>query len=448
MSKPIELTDLLESVAGRVEMGELYEVRSDELPVTFSAGELESIRSVQTAGRALRVIHQGRLGFSTTTDLADDSTLVQNALASAQFGDPVAFEFPAQPSPSAVQCFDADVERMDEEQLIALGREAADRLRAHDPDLQIEVSLVKRIDRVHLANTNGLDRTYASTGLSLWVEAIQTRGDDILILGRHAAARRRPDIDGPALAEHVIERLRWCERTAQVRSGVMPVIFRSEATLALLLPLLLGLNGRNVYLGTSPLGDRLGRVAFDSRLTLTDDGRADYGVRSAPIDDEGVPTETKEMVGAGEVRRFLYDLRTAAQVGAEPTGNGFKSSGLFGGGYQEQPGVAPTNWLLSPGESSLDEILAGLDEALLVEGLIGMGQGNILAGEFSNNVGVGFLVRRGEVVGRVKNTMIAGNVYELLRDSLLALSDQPEQVFGMLSTPAIAIDAVSVVGAG
>jgi PmbA protein len=49
-----------------------------------------------------------------------------------------------------------------------------------------------------------------------------------------------------------------------------------------------------------------------------------------------------------------------------------------------------------------------------------------------------------EVVGRVKNTMIAGNVYELLKDNVLALSDQAEWVFGILHAPAIAIDAVSV----
>lgn len=447
MSKPIELTELLENVAAHGAMGELYELRRAELPVHFSAGELESIRSVETAGRALRVIHQGRLGFSTTTDLTDRSTVVQHALAAAQFGDPAAFQFPGQSPPSAVQCFDPHVEGMDEEALIALGKEVVEGLQAEQPDqpIEVSVSLSKRIDRVRLLNTNGLDRQHTSTTLALSASAIQTRGDDILIVGRSASARRRAELDGPALVEQIGARLRWSQKTARVNTGAMPVILNRGATLALLLPLLLGLDGRNVYLGTSPLGDRLGQVAFDRRLTLIDDGRLDYGVRSAPLDDEGVPTQTKELVAAGEVRQFLYDLRTAAQASAQPTGNGLKS-GLFGGGYEQQPGVAPTNWSVAPGDSGLDEILAGLDEALLVEELIGLGQGNVLAGEFSNNVGLGFLVRRGEVVGRVKNTMIAGNAYELLRDHLLALGDRPEQVYGLLSTPAIAIDAVSVVG--
>ena len=71
-----------------------------------------------------------------------------------------------------------------------------------------------------------------------------------------------------------------------------------------------------------------------------------------------------------------------------------------------------------------------------------------ISGKFSNNVSMGFLVRNGEAVGRVKNAMIAGNAYELLKDNLIGLSDRPEWVFGFLSTPAIAVDGVGVTSQG
>jgi PmbA protein len=92
----------------------------------------------------------------------------------------------------------------------------------------------------------------------------------------------------------------------------------------------------------------------------------------------------------------------------------------------------------------LPQILKGLDEALLVEAVLGLGQGNVMAGEFSNNVAIGFLVRRGEIVGRFKNTMIAGNVYALLKDHLIAIADKPKQVWGLLQVPALVLDGVSV----
>jgi hypothetical protein len=40
--------------------------------------------------------------------------------------------------------------------------------------------------------------------------------------------------------------------------------------------------------------------------------------------------------------------------------------------------------------------------------------------------------------------MIAGNVYDLLRERLIALSDRPEWIFGFAHAPAIALDGVSV----
>jgi PmbA protein len=447
MKEPMSATHILEELSAKVDAAELYEVRSFELPVRFNAGALESIRSVETAGRALRVMHQGRLGFSTTTDLTDGKTLSQNALAAAQFSDPVAFEFPAQSAPSTVPCFDPQVEGLDERQLIALGEEVVEKVQAYDPELQVEVRVDKQIEEVRLLNTNGLALQERRSSLSLSLEVTQTREDDIWILERSASSRRRGDIDGSALAEYVIERLRWGERTVSIPSRPMPVVFNLDGTLVPLLPLLLGLNGRYVYLNTSPLSEKLGQPAFDERFTLADDARLDFGVRSASFDDEGIPTSTKPLIEAGHVRQFLYDLKTAAQAGTQPTGNGFKS-GLFGGGYEQRPDVAPTNWLVTPGEQSLEQILERLDEALLVEAVLGLGQGNLTAGEFSNNVFSGFLVRRGEILGRVKNTMIAGNAYELLKDNLLALSDRPQWVFGLVNTPAIAIDGVGVASKG
>jgi len=104
------------------------------------------------------------------------------------------------------------------------------------------------------------------------------------------------------------------------------------------------------------------------------------------------------------------------------------------------------NLLIEPGETSQERLIAGIDEGILVESVLGLGQGNINAGEFSNNVAVAFKIENGKIVGRVKNTMIAGNSYTLLKDRLIDLSDAAHWVYGILHTPAIAVDGVSIVG--
>ena len=57
---------------------------------------------------------------------------------------------------------------------------------------------------------------------------------------------------------------------------------------------------------------------------------------------------------------------------------------------------------------------SGPGDSLMWNGVLGGGQSNTLAGEFSVNVSLGFLVENGEIRGLVKDCMVAGNVYELL----------------------------------
>ena len=448
MTSQIRAGHLMEELSGQVGGAELYESHRVETPVSFRSGALESVKSVETTGRALRVIHEGRVGFSTTTDLADAKTLVQNALQSARFGGPVSFEFPAQQAAQSVACFDSGVEAIDAAEMIAMGEAVVAKLKAHDPELQVDLSVSKAVEEVTLLNTSGLEIEDRRTYLSVGVEVIRTRGDDIMILWDSMASHAAASVDPLSMVDGLVERLRWAETTARVESKAMPVVFTSLATLCLLMPLGQGLNGRLVYEGASPLGEKLGQQVLDPRFTLIDDGCLDFAYLSAPYDDEGMPTARKPLIEDGVVQQFLYDLKTAARASAQPTGNGFKAQGFGDRGYQLPPTIMPATRVVLPGDTSLEEMLRGLDEAILVESVLGLGQGNTIAGEFSNNVSMGFLVHKGEVVGRVKNTMIAGNVYELLKDQLIALGDSAKWFFGIMKTPAIAVDGVGVASQG
>ena len=88
-----------------------------------------------------------------------------------------------------------------------------------------------------------------------------------------------------------------------------------------------------------------------------------------------------------------------------------------------------------------------MDDGLVIEGLLGAGQGNELGGDFRANVALGYRVKNGEIIGRVKDTMISGNVYTVL-DNVEAISDTAEWVYGSLRTPAIRCRGVEVASGG
>ena len=110
----------------------------------------------------------------------------------------------------------------------------------------------------------------------------------------------------------------------------------------------------------------------------------------------------------GVLKRFLYDLDSAGLAGVEPTGNA---------------GCSPYWPVVMPGGRTSAELLAEIDDGLYVVHMIGFGQSNIINGDFSTNIGLGYRIRNGEIVGRVKDTMIAGNLFELFAGNVRFSSD-------------------------
>ncbi len=439
---------LLKTLREKVDQAEVYHLKTSTVPVEFRSGKLESIKNKAIEGMALRVIDGGRLGFSTTTDMKDPSELVTAAIASAAFGEETVFSFPMAADLSHPEVHDRAIADLSEEEMIAIGERAIARLHEAEPDADVNLTIAKIVETVAISNTTGCEAEEERTHLSLSIEAGKAREGDIFLLFAGDDARFQEDLSSDALVERLIRYLRYGEKIVPAPSKKLPVIFTPDGAIALLLPLIVGFSGKSVYMGTSPLKDRIGEKVFDPRFSLADDGALSRGPRSSGFDDEGRSTTRTPLVSDGIVNGFLYDLRTAALAGAAPTGNGYKG-GLFGnGGFRTPPSVGVGDILVSVGDRDENEIMAGIEEGLLVESVLGLGQGNIATGEFSNNVAVAFKIEKGKIVGRVKNTMIAGNAYTLLKDHLLALGSTASWAHGTLHTPVIAVNQVNVVGQG
>lgn len=437
--------DILELAQRKAEAAELYEARTEALGVVFHGGEVEKVASEAILGQALRVIVEGKLGFASTAGGAPEA-LVEAALAAAHHGDPAPFKFPPLRGDTKVEAFDPAVPELSAEDLLTWGEEAVCTIKREFPELVVNVYLSRAITEVAIRNTTGGERREQRTRLSLTVGVERVREGDIWLVYESQSVRRLEDLDRRGLVEKLLGKLRWGMEVVAPPAGKPPVLFLPSAVPVLLLPLTHGFSGLSVFLGTSPLKGRLGEKAFHEGFTLVDDGLIPFGPRSRSFDDEGLPVGKLPLVEGGVVRNFFYDLRAAALSGAEPTGNGLKGGPFGDGGFRTPPGPAPRHLVVQPGEGTLEELIRDMKEGLIVGDVIGLGQGNVQSGAFSNNVSVGFAVRDGKVVGRVKNTMIFGNAYEILRDGLIQVGGEAEWAGGSLLTPPILVQGVSVVG--
>ena len=431
--------DILTQLKKEAEQVEVLSLQNEKTTVEYEANQLKTCTVAETKGTAVRVIRNGQLGFSASTDETVINKLAANALESAAYGDKAPFSFPDPKPGPAVRTFDKAVADLPIARLVEMGKEILDLVLRVEPDARCNIGLERSIVTASIRNQKGLDVSFQTSPLSLGLEIDRIEGDDVLILYDQFGATVW-DNDYLDFARNLVEKLKKARTITSIQPGKMPVLFAPTGTLALGLPLSQGLNGKEVYKGTSPIKDKIGEKLFDEKITIIDDGTIDGKFASASYDDEGVPRRRNVLVEKGVLKGFVYDLKTAAQSGVESTGNA--SRGLF-----NPPEPSFTNFVIQPGQTPLKDILSGIDEGIIVEDLLGIGQGNIISGAFSNPLALAFKIEKGEIVGRVKDLSIAGNIYDLLKN-VAAVSKEAQWVYNTFYAPYILIPEMNVAGKG
>ena len=124
-------------------------------------------------------------------------------------------------------------------------------------------------------------------------------------------------------------------------------------------------------------------------------------------------------------------------AGVKSTGNGLRA------GLQSEPVPGISNLIMEEGKVSFREMIKDISEGIIIDQVLGLGQGNIISGAFSNNVQLGYKIEKGKIVGRVKDVMIAGNAIEELKN-IAALGNKAKWVEGKYKFPHIYLKSLSV----
>jgi len=430
------MEEILDRAKKHVQEAELYSTSTTEIPVHFETNRLKNIQSKQSTSVALRVIKNGRLGYATSSRLDNIDELVENAVATAEFGAKAEFEFSTRQRFSPVETYDPEVMKINLETMTGLGEQIIAAVIKHSPDIICEGSVDKMMGDISIANTRGGRAHYRKSIFGMGIEGQRVKGTDMLFVGDNTSSCH-PLLNPGEIIKTIIEQLELAKNPASIKSKKMPVIFTPEGVAsALVMPLMSAFNGKTVLEGASPIGKKSGEQVFDKQLTVNDDPTIPFRPGSQPCDDEGVPCQKHSFIKKGVVTGFLYDLQTAAKAKTNSTGNGNR-----GGGSMPSP-----SWhafVLESGKTSFGKMVRDIKEGLVVEQLIGAGQGNFLGGDFSGNVLLGYKIENGEIVGRVKDTMVSGNIYQLLKN-IAAIGSDSKWVGGSLSTPSLYFNEVSV----
>ncbi|MBD2104161.1 TldD/PmbA family protein [Leptolyngbya sp. FACHB-261] len=410
------------------EAAEVYLSTSQSRPVYFEANRLKQLESLESEGIALRLWKQGRPGLAVAYGPVEAQTLVDKALALSALNEPEDIEL----AEARTERYPDLGEAVPVETLLEWGRESIERVRQAYPEVVCSSQWTSDRETTYLINSNGFEAGYADITLSSSLGVEWVRGEDFL--GIYDGQTDRQPLDPKALAELILQRLRWAEENTAPPQGKVPILLTSKAVDLLFGTVQSAINAKQVLQGASPWGDRLGELVASEQLTLSQEPQA--GPFSCPFDDEGTPTRSLSFLEQGVLQNFYTDRRTARDLKQSSTGNGFRP----GLGSYPTPGLF--NLVVQPGTGSLAELIAGLEDGLIVDQVLGNGAG--ISGDLSLNVDLGYRVKQGQIVGRVKDTMVAGNIYTALKQILRLGGDADWN--GSLYAPSMVVGGLSVTG--
>ncbi|MEO1134066.1 MAG: TldD/PmbA family protein [Cyanobacteria bacterium J06639_1] len=423
---------------------EVYATGSRSQLVTFEGNRLKQLETISAEGVGLRLWRNGRCGLAVAYGAFDPKTLVDKAIALSQLGEAA----PVLLAETSPETWKLPVLQPSVESMVEQGEATIASLRDRYPDTICSGEWSLDFDTTRLLNTRGVDCHFSDSSLSASVGVEWVRGDDFLEVGIDETVSPRPSVLNVSLhpdrwTEAIALRLDWATRTLTPPSGTYPVIFTPNAATVLLETAISASNGRHVLQKTSPWTDKLGQQVVSPLLTAIQ--KPPFGPFGTPFDDEGIPCQEAIAIDRGHLKSISCDLRTARALDMPATGNGYRS----GLGSYPHPGLI--NLVLPEATTRFEELLRTCDRGLVVDQILGSGGG--LAGDFSFNVDLGYWFEAGEIVGRVKDTLVAGNAYAALNDiagfgcAPLALPETGGREWaGSIFTPAIAISSLSITG--
>lgn len=409
--------------------------------VDVRQGAVEDVESAEGRDLGLRVFVGDRQAIVSTNDFTEAtlSALAERAVAMARVVPPDPFAGLADAAYLArsfpeLDLFDATVpDNAVLERLAVEAEEAA--LAVNGVTNAGGASAGYSVSGMALVSSHGFAGSYRRSGYAVSVSAIAGTGTDMQrdydsTSAVHFGDLRTPAEIGRSAGERAVARLD--PRKVESRKG--PVVFDPRMSRSLIGHLLGAINGSAIVRGTSFLIDSLGQQVLPTGFTVTDDPLKIRGQRSRPFDGEGLACTRQELVADGILTTWILDTRSARKLGMAPTGHASR-------GISSPPSPSVSKVTLAPGRVSRAELIADIDQGLLVTELLGQGA-NLVTGDYSRGA-AGFWIENGEIAYPVAEITIAGNLKDMFRN--MSLADDIEYRGG-IDTPSIRVEGMTIAG--
>ncbi len=419
--------------------------------VEIERAEIKTCSDVMDSGLGVRTIIDQKTGFAFTNILTKteaEKALKQAVKASkASLKDKNWKRLPEKRKyPTVKDTYDEKVTRFTSDEAVVLCQTMIDT--AYGVDKRVlpafggtEVAIFENI----CVNSHGVKVEDKGTSFGCGLGAMARSETQVSPMCVEFKASRRYDPDPKWVAKEAARLAIDAINVGKAEAGKFPILLDPFALQSILtFTLIQSVKGDIVARGRSIFKDKIGKKIAGENITLYDNGILAGGLSSGKMDMEGVPRQKTPIIEKGVLQGFLYNNYWARLEGKESTGNASRGGGgLSLPPYGTIPNINPTNIQLEAGSFKEEELLEEVKNGYYVRSVQGAHQSNPETGEFSVALAPAWRIQRGKIIHAVKGVMIAGNVYDMLKQ-IAALGKETRQV-GTFITPKVVVSELNVI---
>ena len=441
----LAIADRVVAMAHPGEQVEAYISRGLSTEVRVYEGEVEHFVSAQSEGIGIRVIKDGRTGTSYCGSL--DPTQIAEVLAEARdnltYAEVDEWAGLAEPDgvPVVPQSLWSDtLEHTTTAQKIELAKELERLVLAGDKRVRVDDSnYADAFGEAAVASTTGVRVWGRENGCYLSVGSLADDGDETQTGFGFTVGRDVVELDVAKAAREAVERATRLLGATKPASRRVTVVLDPFVTAQFLGIIGSTLNGESVVKGRSLFANRLGEQVANPLLTLVDDPTNPLAYTATDIDGEGLAARRNVLIDNGRLNMYVQSSYSARRMGVPTTGNGLR------GGYGGSPSAGCLALQILPGSRSQAEIVAGIDDGILIQQVQGLHSGvNAVSGDFSTGA-AGLLIEKGSLGAPVREFTIASTLQRMLLD-LVEVGGDLEWLPMSATGVSLVIDGVTMSG--
>lgn len=408
---------------------EAYIALTKESEVFIENNDLKQAKSQQAAALGVRVLVDGALGFYAVNSLERDRVRHAATMATKIARVSPKDRLNSLPTKSKVSqvkgIYDKSAEGFEAQDAGRMAAEMLAQAKSHDKRVSVDSGGFTALLMTHwLGNSNGISLKERISAFSWSIMGMAIDGQDVSSFDvQSGGSHSVKGIDVISCAGEFASTIINSLGARRIESFKGEMLLTPAAAIELVEEVVAhSVNSDSVQKKSSQFAGKLGRRVASTALTVEDDATNPEGLGAASFDREGVAHRKNAVIEKGVLKKFLYNTYTAKKDGTRSTGNA-------GGSANSPPSVSGTNFVISPGRQSIDELASEVKQGMMLSRF--SGNVNPVNGDFSGVVKGGRIIKNGELGHAVKEVMVAGNVFDCLKN-LTGLSRERKVIYSSI----------------